>query len=336
MSENNKDYRMQFLKDVETALVGRYSADQATTIANIVAKALSGYEIMERCTELVPMDDRNEKLIKRYGACLMVDGKSEKTIYMYLRTVRKLSEAIQKPFTEIGAYDIRFFLALEKERGVSNVTLENTRANLSAFFQWMTNDEVIPRNPIASLKPIKCPQEIKKPFSEIEIDALRSACTSLKERALIEILLSSGVRVSELASMEVKDINQTTMAVHVVHGKGGKERITYTTAVCLKHLLAYLTNRSENDGAALFYNRSHEPLNAGGIRFILNGIAKRAGVENVHPHRFRRTFATGLARRGMEVQEIQQLLGHTSIETTMRYVTVDTDKVQSSYRQYIA
>jgi site-specific recombinase XerD len=126
------------------------------------------------------------------------------------------------------------------------------------------------------------------------------------------------------------------MAVHVVHGKGGKERITYTTAVCLKHLLAYLTNRSENDGAALFYNRSHEPLNAGGIRFILNGIAKRAGVENVHPHRFRRTFATGLARRGMEVQEIQQLLGHTSIETTMRYVTVDTDKVQSSYRQYIA
>lgn len=331
-----KDYRLQFLKDVEAALVVRHGADQATAIADTVAKVLSGYEIMERCTELVPLEDRNEKLIKRYGACLMVDGKSEKTIYHYLRTVRKLSEAIQKPFPEMGAYDIRFFLALEKERGVSNTTLENTRANLSAFFQWMTNDEIIPKNPIASLKPIKCPKEIKKPFSEIEIDALRSACDSLKERALVEILLSSGVRVSELASMQVQDINQTTLAVHVIHGKGGKERVTYTTPVAMKHLLAYLGERAENDGPALFYNRSHEPLNAGGIRFILNEIAKRANVENVHPHRFRRTFATGLARRGMEVQEIQQLLGHVNINTTMRYVCVDAEKVETSYRRYIA
>lgn len=334
MSEN-RDYRLQFLRDVETALVTKYGAVQAADIADQVAKVLNGYEIAERCTDLVPQDDWNEKLLKRYSACLMIDGKSEKTIYQYIRTVQKLSDMIQKPFPDMGAYDIRFFLGMEKERGVSNVSLENTRSYLSAFFQWLTNEEIIPKNPIAKLKPIKCPKEIKKPFSEVEIDALRGACRTLKDRALIEILLSTGVRVSELSGMNVGDINQATLAVHVIHGKGSKERMTYTTAVALKHLLAYLNNRS-GSCQALFCNYKGEPLGVSGIQKILKDIAKRAGVENVHPHRFRRTFATGLAKRGMDIQEIQQLLGHVNINTTMRYVYVDADKVQSSYRKFIA
>ena len=135
--------------------------------------------------------------------------------------------------------------------------------------------------------------------------------------------------------MKVEDVNMSDLSVHVVHGKGSKERMTYMTPVAAKHLLTYLHSRKE-DSDVLFCNMYHERLRSGGVNRILSTIGKRAGVENVHPHRFRRTFATNLARRGMEVQEIQQLLGHTSIETTMRYVTVDTDKVQSSYRQYIA
>lgn len=334
MSEN-KDYRLQFIRDVETALVTKYGVDQATAITDVVGRVLSSYEITERCTDLVPKDDRNERLLKRYSACLMIDGKSEKTIRQYMRSIRKLSDAIQRPFTEMGAYDVRFFLATEKDRGVSNVTLENTRLYLSAFFQWMTNEEIIPKNPVAKLKPIKCPKEIKKPFSEVEIDALRGACNSLRERALIEILLSTGARVSELVSMEVKDINQSTLTVHIVHGKGGKGRMTYTTAVAMKHLLAYLNDRSGNC-QALFCNYKNGPLGVTGIQYILAEIGKRSGVENVHLHRFRRTFATGLARRGMEIQEIQKLLGHVNINTTMRYVCVDDDKVRSSYQQYIA
>ena len=334
MSEN-RDYRLQFLQDVETTLVTRYGADQAADIADVVAKALNSYEITERCADLVPQDDRNEKLLKRYSACLMIDGKSERTIRQYVKELRRLSNAIQRPFTEMGAYDIRFFLALDKERGLANKTLENTRSYLSAFFQWLVNEEIIPKNPVAKLKPIKCPKEIKKPFSEVEIDALRGACKTLKDRALIEILLSTGVRVSELSGMEVKDINQSTLAVHVIHGKGNKERMTYTTAVALKHLLAYLSDR-RGISQALFCNYKNEPLGVSGIEKILKDIAKRAGVENVHPHRFRRTFATGLAKRGMDIQEIQQLLGHVNINTTMRYVYVDADKVQSSYRKFIA
>lgn len=333
MSE--KDYRMSLVRDVETALVGSFTPEQIVMISSAVTKALSNYEITDRCTDLALLDDANEKLIKRYRACLMVDGKSEKTIYQYTRTIRKLSERIQKPFTEMGAYDIRFFLALEQERGVSGRTRENTRANLSAFFQWLVNDDIIPKNPIAKLKSIKYPDEVRQPFSDVEIDALRGACENLKERALIEMLLSTGVRVSELASMEVKDVNLNDLSVHVVHGKGAKERMTYTTSVSAKHLIAYLNNRDEK-GTALFYNYRHEPLNAGGIRFVLSTISERAKVDDVHPHRFRRTFATGLAKRGMEVQKIQRLLGHSSINTTMQYITIDDTRIQAAYRQHIA
>lgn len=331
----SKDYRMQFVKEVETSLACRYDPEEIAMISNMVVKALEGYELTERCTELALRDDVNEKLIRRYRACLMVDGKSDKTAYQYTRTITKLSDMIRRPFTEMGAYDVRFFLAMEQERGVSNRTLENQRANISAFFQWMTADEIIPKNPVARIKPIKCVEEVKKPFSEVELDALRSSCQSLKERALIEMLVSTGVRVSELASMEIKDINLDTLSVHVIHGKGSKERITYTTPVAAKHLISYLRQRKE-DGPALFYNKNHEPIEPGGIRHILNTIADRAGVSNTHPHRFRRTFATNLSRRGMEIQEIQKLLGHSNINTTLVYVNTDDSKVQASYKRYTA
>ena len=331
----SKDYRMQFVKEVETNLACRYAPEEIAMISNMVVKALEEYELTERCTELALRDDTNDKLIRRYRACLMVDGKSDKTAYQYIRTIRKLSDLIRKPFTEMGAYDVRFFLAMEQERGVSNRTLENTRANVSAFFQWMTEDEIIPKNPVSRIKPIKCVEEVKKPFSEVELDALRSSCQSLKERALIEMLVSTGVRVSELASMEVKDINLETLSVHVIHGKGSKERITYTTPVAAKHLISYLRQRKE-DGPALFYNKNHEQIEPGGIRHILNVIADRAGVSNTHPHRFRRTFATNLSRRGMEIQEIQKLLGHSNINTTLVYVNTDDSKVQASYKRFTA
>lgn len=332
---NSKDYRMSLIQDVENELIHQFTPDQVTMISNIVLKALSGYEITERCTDIVPLDDTNRKLIKRYRACLMVDGKSDKTIYGYWRSLERLSSAMNKPFTEMGTYDIRFYLAMEQERGLSLRSVENTRSNLSAFFQWMLNEELITKNPLAKIKPVKYPDELRKAFSEVEIDALRTSCKSLKERAIFEMLLSTGVRVSELSTMKVQDVNFSDLSVHVVHGKGAKERMTYMTSVSAKHLLQYLNDRQET-GECLFYNHTHEALEAQGIRYILNALAKRAGVENVHPHRFRRTFATGLARRGMNVQEIQKLLGHSSIDTTMTYVNVENSGVQASYKKFSA
>ena len=332
----SKDYRMSFVQAVETALSFKYDAEEIALISNIVIKALSDYEITERCTDLVPQDDVNERMIRRYRACMAVDGKSPKTIKQYERTLKKLSDMIRKPFTEIGTYDVRFFLATEKERGLSNTTLETQRAYLSAFFQWLTDDEAIQRNPIGKLKPIKCKKEIKTAFSDVELDAIRGACKTAKERAIVEMLLSTGVRVSELTSMKIEDINFGNLSVHVVHGKGNKERITYTTPVAAKYLLTYLNGRKEADRDYLFCNMYHEQLRPGGVNRILKTIEKRAGVENVHPHRFRRTFATNLAKRGMEIQEIQRLLGHANLNTTMIYVAVDDTKVKASYTRYTA
>ena len=331
------DFRLSFLKSVEENMVDLFDSQQITKIVDRVTLALNNYEITERCTELVPSDPINERLIKRYCACLMVDGKSKNTIYQYRRTLIRLSDFLQeKPFTEVGVYNVRYYLACEKERGLSNRSVENLRANISAFFQWMSLEDIIPKNPMLAMNTISYTDEIKLPFSEVEIDSLKSACRNLKERALIEILLATGVRVSELSQMEICDINFDTLDVTVKHGKGAKERKTYMTQVSAKHVKKYLEDRKEKESKCLFVNIKHEMLKPSGIRYILNNIAKRAGVENVHPHRFRRTFATGLARRGMNIQEIQKLLGHTKVTTTLRYITIDDDNVKSSYNKYIA
>ena len=335
MSENNKDYRMSFIHSVEQSLASLYPSEEINKIINKVTMVMNDYEIVERCTDLVLLDDANERLIKRYCACLMVDGKSEKTIYQYKRTITRLSDFIHKPFTEMGAYDIRFYLACEKERGVSNGTLENNRASISAFFQWMTLEDVIPKNPMLTVKPIKCTDEIRKPFSDVEIDSLRSACKSLKERAIVELLLSSGVRVSELCDLKLADIDFNTLELHVLHGKDDKERCTYITPVAMNHLKKYLTNRNNGD-EYVFINKNHGQLKPGGVRFILNKIAERAKVKNVHPHRFRRTFASGLASRGMPIQEIQILMGHSKMDTTLEYIFTDNERVKTSYKKYIA
>ena len=327
------DYKMNLIHDVERDLVGRIPADVITMVSDTLMMRLQDYSIEKASTEVVPYENQNGVILKRYLACLFVDGKSEKTIYQYKRTCTRLSDFIGKYYTEMGVYDIRYFLASERDRGVSARSCENLRANLSAFFQWMATEELIPKNPCLTIKPIKYSDQVRKPFSDVEIDALRSACASKKERALIEVLLSTGLRVSELAGLTISDIDRQTLSVHVRHGKGDKERVTYITDVAMTHLLSYWSERKEI-GTSAFYNYKHAPLNSGGVRFILNKIAKRAGVTNVHPHRFRRTFATNLAVRGMDIQDIQMLLGHTNINTTMEYVYTSTQKTKMSYQKF--
>lgn len=330
-----RDYRTKFLSDLEAGLAGSMTPDQIQTVISAAVLILSDYDIMKQCTELVPVDTPNEIIAKRYLACLIVDGKSKKTIYQYGRHLTRLSDTLMKDFTELSAYDVRHYLAIQKGRGLANRSLENIRAVLSAFFQWMAAEDIVDKNPMASIKPIKYTDEIRQPFSDVEIDALRSACKTDKERALIEILLASGIRVSELSEMNVSDIDMVGMTMHVKHGKGGKERITYINPVACKHLMSYLKGRKE-DQEALFCSARHKRLESGGIRYMLKQIAGRAEVQNCHPHRFRRTFATSLAARGMDVQEIQRILGHSSISTTLEYIAINDDHVKASYRKYSA
>lgn len=329
------DYRQQIIRAMEESLISVFDADSVEVISRKLTTVLSEYEVVKRCTDVVVYDDDNDRMIKRYCACLVVDGKSKNTIYAYQCTLRRFSEFIGKKLTEISAYDIRYYLACCKENGLENSTIENARSNLSAFFQWMADEEIIAKNPCASIKPIKCPDKERFPFTSVELDALRHACNRPKERAIIELLVSSGIRVAELANMDVTDIDFHERTVHVRNGKGGKDRTTYMSDVAKVHLQKYLSTRKD-DNVALISNKNYQRICTGGIRRVLNAVAKRANVSNVHPHRFRRTFATSMARRGMPVQEIQKLLGHTSLQTTMKYVCVDDTKVKASYGQYIA
>ena len=327
------DNRENLIRRLRGRIGSVLDPDVANAILNIIVKELADYEVTERCTDLIVPDGANEKILKRYCACLRLDGKSEGTVYQYNRTLVRLSQSIPKPYTEMGVYDLRYFLAMEKERGLSGRTLETTRANLSAFFQWMTNEDMIQKNPCLNINKIKYTDECRLPFSDTEMDALRGACKTKKERAIIEMLASTGLRVSELVQLDVTDIDLNSNAVRVRHGKGDKERITYMTDVAKKHYQSYLYGRKEMHPAAIT-NRCGDRLTANGIRMILKKIGNRAGVENVHPHRFRRTFATGLANRGMDVQEVGKLLGHANINTTMVYVHTDDKAVKMSYSKY--
>ncbi len=329
------DYRNQLMQSIEAAMLQVSDPKERESATRKILCALNDYEVVKRCTDLAVYDDLNDRLVKRYCACLSVDGKSQKTIAGYARQIRRFADRSGLRLSDAGVYDIRYYLACEKERGLSDRSVENIRSYLSAFYQWAAAEEIIPKNPCMNLKPVKYADKERKAFSAVEMDALRHACKTPKERALIEMLISTGIRVSELTGLDVSDINMSDLSVHVRHGKGGKERITYTTDVAKLHLQKYLLARPDTL-TPLFTNHSGNRIGTDGVRGILKQIGDRAGVEDVHPHRFRRTFATGLAARGMAVQDIQRLLGHTNINTTMRYICMDDTKVRASYQQYIA
>lgn len=329
------DYKEKFVSEVSEALVGQISQSDIGIVSDEMTIALRDYDLTKRVTDLVKYDGVNELILKRYKACLVIAGRSPKTIAQYERTIKKLFITLQKNYTDMTVSDLRYFLAYEKSRGVSNRTLENTRVHISAFFTWLLDEELINKNPCRPIAPTRFTKEVKLPFSAVEIDAIRLACKNKKERAIIEFLLASGVRVSELCSIRLSDINFDTLAVIVREGKGSKQRTVYINDLASKHLVEYLTSRNVY-GDYLFYNKKKDPLNPGGVRFLLKEIENRAGINNVHPHRFRRTFATGLANRGMDIQEIGKLLGHANLNTTLTYVYSSEEKIRTSYLKYTA
>ena len=326
----------KLLMDIMEKLTARFDTDELGYISTTITKVLYDYEVTEKSTQLVLYDNYNERILKRYIACLFVDGKSKKTIDKYQHRLKAFSDFIGIPFDKVGTYDIRYYLASMKEKGLSDRTLENYRSYISAFYQWLTREDFIVKNPCDKINPIKYKEEIRKPFTETDIDKIRSHCTTIRNRALVEMLLSSGIRVAELSNLQISDIDFNSLSVHIREGKGAKERISYMTSVCAMHLKAYLLQRSDNNPALFVSDRKNQQLNPSGIRFILKSIEKASNIEDIHPHRFRRTFATNLAKRGMDVQTIARLMGHSDIQTTMIYVAMDDNKIISEYKKHTA
>lgn len=293
---------------------------------------LHKYNVENKQTEVAIYDDSNMRIVKNYIAALRLEGKSEKTIDQYYRIVCNFLKAIGKHIKKILTGDIRYYLARYlTDRKVQKSTLDNQRRGLSAFFGWLATEGYIDKNPMLRVKRIKVDYKIKKAFSDMEVEQLREAANTAKKKALIEFLLSTGCRVTEVSRLHVQDIDFSKKEC-VVYGKGNKERKVYLTDKCLFYLNLYLTTRNE-ESTSLFTNRNHYGMTKGNIETLLRKIGKRAGVNKVHPHRFRRTFATNAINKGMPVQYVQKILGHKSLNTTMIYCNLDEDNIKMEHRR---
>lgn len=276
----------------------------------------------------------NERYLQEFIEAKRVENLSERTLNYYATTLHRMLEYIDKPVRLVDANDIRRCLSWGlTERKVSPVTVNNERRCMSTFFQWLENEDIIRKSPVKRTKALKEEKGDKKPFSDEEIARLREGCVTEREKAIFELLLSSGMRVSELCGLDRDGMDFSGRECEVL-GKGNKRRTCFFSAAAKLHLERYLESR-DDDNPALFVSTQgkHSRIGKCGIERIVREIGRRAGVTNVHPHRFRRTMATNNLRRGMKLEEIQQLLGHSNMDTTLIYAKVDKEMLKVNARR---
>ena len=276
----------------------------------------------------------NERYLQEFIEAKRVENLSARTLGYYESTLRRMLEYIDKPVRLVDANDIRRCLSWGlTERKVSPTTVNNERRCLSTFFQWLENEDIIRKSPVKRTKALKEERGDKKPFSDEEIAKLREACRDDREKSILELLLSSGMRVSELCGLDRDGMDFAGRECEVL-GKGNKRRTCYFSAAAKLYTERYLESR-DDETPALFVAKAspHAALGKSGIENIVRDIGKRAGVTNVHPHRFRRTMATNNLRRGMKLEEIQQLLGHSNMDTTLIYAKVDKEMLKVDARR---
>lgn len=280
--------------------------------------------------------NHNKYLLERYLRSKQLEGLSCLTLKNYKQNISYLQSAVLKRFENMTTRDIKNFLYdYQLENKISNSTLDDMRRVYSSFFNFLDEEDYIVKNPVKKIHHIKSKKSIKKAFSEEEIIRLQDSCTSKRDRALIDFLYSTGVRVSELCRLNITDIDFNNKEL-IVFGKGNKERIVYFDSRTKVHLNDYLESRDDNNDALFVVSTEpHERLTPAGVEYIVKMIGNKAGVKKCHPHRFRRTLATRLINRGMPIEQVQKLLGHTKIDTTLIYAQVDQSNVKSSHERFV-
>lgn len=330
----NTNLKTVLINAIQFELSDHLDPDTLKLVTNVVTIKLNDYEVSEKCTDLVTVETESEVIVKMFLATKKLEGRSPKTLNNYARRLSDMMNVVNKPIKEYGVYDLRMYLASKQINGVSDRSVDGYRSIITSFFNWAYGEQMIPNNPCLNLGVIKYKREIKKPYSKVELEHLRNCCTSTRDRTIMETLLATGCRISELINIRISDIDFVNSEIKVL-GKGNKERIVYVDAVTLMWINKYLEER-KGDSEMLFSAKGREGITAGGVRWMLSQLSKISGVENVHPHRFRRTLATTLIERGMSIQEVATILGHSNINTTMTYVYLDDKKVKASYNKCAA
>lgn len=315
------------LKSLEQQLSTEITAADMTRVLSAVSDQLAAYQVTQLDT-----DSSTDDLLDAYVAAMQIQGRSKKTIARYAYLIRRMMLSIRVPTRSITVYHLRQYLASEKARGLSDRTLESNRQVYNAYFNWLFREKLIDDNPVANLGAIKCAKKIKAVFSEADIERMKFCCKTIRDRAILAFMLSTGCRISEMCQLNRDDVDLSTMECRVL-GKGNKERVVFLDQVATMLLREYLTQRTD-DFPALFVGRLTSRLSPNGVRKMLTNVSSVSTVDHVHPHKFRRTLATSLIRHGMPIQEVAAILGHDKLDTTMQYVVLDKSDVKNSYRRY--
>jgi len=324
------------VREVTSKCEGILEESQTEHLENVLYVTLNGLKIERAETALAVYDSENERGYKMYFISKKIEGASDKTLKYYKLEIDQLIEFLGKNLKDITSDDVRYYLAkCQMSKKLSKVTLDNKRRIYNSFFSWLEDELYISRNPMRRIKKIKQDSLIKKPFTEEEIEKIRSACTTKRELAVVDLLFSSAMRLGELALLDRPDVNFEDREI-VVFGKGNKERTVYLNAKAKLNLKLYLEERKDKDPALFVSARNPcRRLQKGGIELMIKTVGQRAEVQNVHPHRFRRTAATQAINRGMPIEQVQAMLGHAKIETTVRYAIVNQKNVKNSHERFM-
>lgn len=317
--------------------------EQIQELKNVLYMNFHNKKIIEESTDIIQFEQDPDIIkIKMFVASKNVSGRSKSTLKKYVYDITNFKTAINKPLDQVTPMDVRWYLSMCQETRKNKLsTIEGIRSSLCTFYSFLEQEEVIIKNPMKRVEPVRQAREIKKAFSAQELEAIRSSCEDIRERALVEILYSTGVRVSEFCSINVGDIDLIKKEF-VITGKGNKQRVVYISDSALFYLHRYISEKCKSRKCTLAAIRN-EPLFTGqkqktritqsGVQWILKEIGKRANVNDVHPHRFRRTFATDLLNHGMKIEEVMVLMGHSKLDTTMVYYDLNQSLVGNSYHR---
>ncbi len=279
----------------------------------------------------------NYDYLEMFIAAKKIEGCSDRTVAYYKATVEHLLKCIDTPIRKITTDEIRSYLAKYQEKsGCSKTTVDNIRRNISSFFSWLEEEDYILKSPMKRIHKIKTVQPVKETISDELIERLRDACLCKRDLAMVDLLYSTGIRVGELVRLNVDDISFEEREC-VVFGKGDKERKVYFDAKAKLHLQDYLKERND-DNPALFVtlDAPHQRLKISGVEIRIRRLGRSVNAEKIHPHKFRRTMATRAIDKGMPIEQVQKILGHSQIDTTMQYAMVNQSNVKNAHRKYIA
>lgn len=326
--------KQQIIINVMQQMLPHLDNAQMQKLQKVLEIALFNCEITAQ-TEKKDIDD-NPKLIDAFVAAKRIEGCSEKTLKYYRITIETMVASIDKGIRHIQTEDLCSYLTdYQSKNQSSRVTIDNIRRILSSFFSWLEDEDYILKSPVRRIHKVKTATNIKETYTDEDLEKMRDNCTELRDLAMIDMLASTGMRVGEMVLLNRNDIDFNEREC-IVFGKGSKERVVYFDARTKIHLQNYLRSRKD-DNPALFVSLKspYERLKIGGVEVRLREFGKQLGLQRVYPHKFRRTLATTAIDKGMPIEQLQQLLGHRKIDTTLQYAMVKQSNVKIAHRKYI-